>query len=298
RRGPARLLVQVDRQEITIAERLTLVLAAEIDEDFEIEMPRFGEKLEQFGIVDYRNPPARLTEKGKLLYRRSYVLEPFLSGNYTIPAMKILFRKKGDPDQKTYELETEEIPIQVKSLLAETVADLEIREIAGPVSLPPPRRGWIYGLLAGSAALVLAGIILWRRRRRRVAALATSRIPAHELAYRELEGLLAEHLVEQGRVKLFYYRLSDILRGYLENRFGLHAPERTTEEFLAELGSGETLHGDHQQLLAEYLQHCDLVKFAERQPTTQDIQRTFDACKRFIGETESAAALTAEPCAA
>ena len=39
----------------------------------------------------------------------------------------------------------------------------------------------------------------------------------------------------KGRIKEFYERISNILRHYIEHRFDLHAPERTTEEFLYEL---------------------------------------------------------------
>ena len=299
KRGPATLDVKVDRKEITIADQIALVLDAKIPEDFEVEMPRFGEKLEQFGIKDYRNPPARLVDDGKLLYRRTYVLEPFLSGEYTIPVMKVQFWKKGQPDSQKYELETEELTIQVKSLLPEKTAELEIRDISGPVSLPPPQRGWIYAVVIGGIAFVLVVVVIvvwWKRRR--IFEFVTPKIPAHELAYRELERLLAEKLLDEGQIKLFYYKLSDILRHYIENRFGLHAPERTSEEFLEELRSSDVLQTDHKQLLKEYMQHCDLVKFAEYQPESEDIQKTFDACKRFIVETESSEALAPETHAA
>jgi hypothetical protein len=77
------------------------------------------------------------------------------------------------------------------------------------------------------------------------------------------------------------------LRRYIENRFGIHAPGQTTEEFL----SWQSRHADsalerrHQLLLTQFLKHCDLVKFAELQPSEAEIQKTFDACKEFILET-------------
>jgi len=299
KRGLATLDVKVDRKEITIADQVNLVLQVNITEDFEVEMPKFGEKLEQFLIKDYRIPPPRLIEDGKLLLQRTYVLEPFLSGEYTIPAMKIQFWKKDEADGPKYELETEALAIQVKSLLPETTAELEIRDIAAPVSLPPPSRVRIYAIAGGGIALLLFAVLfmLWWKRRR-VDAFVIPKIPAHELAYRELEKLLAEKLLDQEQVKGFYYKLTDILRHYIENRFGLHAPERTSEEFLDELQISNILQAEHKQLLKDYMQHCDLVKFAEHQPATEDIQKTFDACKRFIVETESAEALVPETRAA
>jgi hypothetical protein len=111
--------------------------------------------------------------------------------------------------------------------------------------------------------------------------------PAHELAYERLRALVKEDLIGAGRIKEFYERISDILRHYIEHRFSLRAPERTTEEFLAELANAEVLPATEKQRLGEFLQHCDLVKFAKHNPTTQQIQETFDLVKDFIEKTKS-----------
>ena len=111
---------------------------------------------------------------------------------------------------------------------------------------------------------------------------------AHEIAYAALEELLAENLVAKGEMKTFYLRLSNILRHYIENRFDLSAPEQTTEEFLDDLRTRDALIPLHKELLKKFLQHCDMVKFARHQPTNEEIQQIFDACKQFIAETETA----------
>jgi hypothetical protein len=67
----------------------------------------------------------------------------------------------------------------------------------------------------------------------------------------------------------------------------LRAPERTTEEFLAELQTTDILAPTEKQTLEEFLTHCDLVKFAKYDPTKDQIQRTFDLVKIFIEKTRS-----------
>jgi hypothetical protein len=288
-RGPVTLELAVDRDEVTVADRVELVLRVESPEDYEVRMPSFGEKLEQFGIVDYSVSQPRLVKGGRVVAERSYTLEPFLSGEYVIPPMKVSFWKEPDEEPGAHEIETEEVSITVKSLLPEQAAELDIRGLAGPVELPSPSRWW---LPAGAAAALLAAAaaVVVRKVAGAGKAAPVPRIPAHELAFRQLEELLAEDPLARGEVKLFYTRVSDILRHYIENRFGLHAPERTTEEFLRELRTGNALGAGHSTLLERFLEHCDLVKFAEHQPDTSDIQRTFDACKQFITETESSEA--------
>ncbi len=287
-RGPATVRLKIDHKEITIADRIQLVLQAVVDEDYEVELPKFGDKLEQFGIVDYRSRPPVLADDGRVSTEKTYVLEPFLSGDYKIPPMKIAFWKRAEKEPKRHEIETEELTVQVKSLLPEKAAELKIKDIAGPVELPRPKRAWGYVTAVGAVTLLAVVAVLWAwRRHRKGGAPVAPRIPAHELAYRELERVIAENLIDSGQVKMFYVRVSDVLRHYIENRFGLHAPERTTEEFLSELQMSDTLTPEHNRLLTAFLNHCDLVKFAELQPDTGQIQKTFDACRQFIMETQS-----------
>ena len=111
--------------------------------------------------------------------------------------------------------------------------------------------------------------------------------PAHEVAYARLQALIAEDLVGAGRIKEFYQRINAILRHYIEDRFHLRAPERTTEEFLAELRETNHLNEQHKASLGQFLEHCDLVKFAKHQPGEAEIQRTFDLVKQFIETTHS-----------
>jgi hypothetical protein len=284
-RGPVTASLKVDRDDITIADRITLIIEATATEDYEVQLPSFGEKLQEFGIVDYETAQPRLVEGGRIRTARSYVLEPFLSGEYAIPPMKIIFWKKGEEER--HEFETEELAIKVKSLLPEKYGELKIKDIAGPVELPRSARPWLYAV--GAACIVLiagAGALTFYLRRRRRVRKGLERMSAHERAYLELERLLSEELIEKGRVKLFYFRLTDILRHYIENRFGLHAPEQTTEEFLSDLRKDGVLASGHRQLLEEFLRHSDLVKFAEHQPAAAEVQKTFDTCKEFVFSTK------------
>jgi hypothetical protein len=289
KRGPVSLKLKVSHEEITIADLIRLALEVRANEEFEVEFPEFGEQLEQFGIVDYRAPSPQLLEDGVVLFRQSYELEPFLSGDYRIPPMQVRFWKKGEEEGEKHEIESEELTVRVKSLLPEKMAELTIREIVPPVELPAQQRIWLYGAIGGGVLLAIGAAALLTLRRRRTTAEVFLKRPAHELAYEALATLLADNLLEKGEVKAFYLRLSLVLRYYIESRFGLRAPERTTEEFLGDLRITDVLIPTHKTLLEAFLSHCDLVKFAEHQPANDEIQGAFDACKRFIVETEASA---------
>ena len=80
--------------------------------------------------------------------------------------------------------------------------------------------------------------------------------------------------------------VSDTVRLYLEERFTLRAPERTTEEFLIELRASPHLTVDQKQSLGSFLESCDLVKFARFEPTETILRQLHDAALRLVDETQ------------
>ena len=285
-RGPLTVHVLVDKAKINIAQTLTLQLEAAIETDYELKMPTVEKVLENFGIVDWDNLGDKLDENNNVVKRYRYRLEPFVSGTYPIPAFTFEFYDVNSPEDKKYELTTEPIDIEVTSLLGEQRAELKIADIEGVVEMPSKASYWWVWILC--IIVITAGVVTWLfLRRKRTKEIIRIFKPAHEIAYNRLRALVERKLVEAGKIKEFYEQISDILRHYIEHRFNLHAPERTTEEFLAELPTTKVLSGTDQERLAELLTHCDLVKFAKYSPTTEQIQKTFDLVKDFIETTKS-----------
>ena len=60
----------------------------------------------------------------------------------------------------------------------------------------------------------------------------------------------------------FSIQVSDILRQYVSAQYHLHATEQTSPEFLADAAKSPHFTGADKQLLADFLEHCDLIKFA------------------------------------
>jgi hypothetical protein len=285
-RGPLTVHVRADKSTMTIAETVLLELEAAIEPGYELQMPRVDKVLESFGMIDWDNLGDKLDENGNVVSTYQYRLEPFLSGTYPIPAFTFEFHDVNNPEEKKYELTTEPIDIEVTSLLDDQRAELKIEDIEDVVEIPKVPSFWWAWALGAIAAAAAAGTWLWLRRRR-VKELVRIFKPAHELAYERLRMLVGEDLVGTGRIKEFYERISDILRHYIEHRFSLRAPERTTEEFLYELANTNVLPESDKENLAQFLQHCDLVKFARHEPTAEQIQETFDLVKAFIEKTKS-----------
>ncbi|MDA1313048.1 MAG: LPXTG cell wall anchor domain-containing protein [Acidobacteria bacterium] len=270
--------LRLSATEITASDRIVLELEATAPEGEPVVFPEFADnKLGEFQIAASRRSAPRLVDQGRVQVTQTYELEPFLPGDYPIPPIEI----KHAADALT----TEQIAAKVNSVLPADVPDPDIKDIAPPIDLPgtPP---WVYALIAaGVLALAAAAYYFWRRRRKEAEA-AIPVIPPHELAFEDLAKLLAEDLIAKGQIKLFYLRLSNILRRYIEGRFGLHAPESTTEEFLEDLRAGTDFSSEQKSLLRRFLLHCDLVKFAKHQPGQDEVDLAVGSCRTFIDETK------------
>ncbi|MBI3868294.1 MAG: hypothetical protein HY299_07155 [Verrucomicrobia bacterium] len=147
---------------------------------------------------------------------------------------------------------------------------------------------WAAGLLS---AMAMAALWSWLRRHRVERPVPAIVIPPHVRARQRLEQALS--LISDPR--LFCIAVSDATRLYLEERFDLHAPERTTEEFLQELRRTHHLNSDQKLTLGEFLEQCDLVKFARFEPTETELRSLHRIAERLIDETAPALAEIASP---
>ena len=156
-----------------------------------------------------------------------------------------------------------------------------LRDIKPPVEISNP---WMYLLCAIGAMLLaaLAFLAWWYFRKRRLEPPPIPVVPPHIRARQKLEQALV--LLHQPRE--FCIAVSDTIRWYLEERFDFRAPERTTEEFLSELKKTDLLTRDQKERLGEFLQRCDLVKFARYEPGEPELRDLHAAAARLVEETE------------
>ena len=156
----------------------------------------------------------------------------------------------------------------------------DLRGLKPPVEIPGGWE-WLYWTLAAVALLGFA-LWLWRRSRRPVPPPQVPIVPPHVRARQRL----AEALLQLSDPNRFCTAVSLALRIYLEERFQLRAPERTTDEFLIELQASPVLSPAQKQSLHHFLASCDLVKFARFEPTETALRDLHDAALRLVDETQ------------
>lgn len=296
-RDVVRLEVTASRDSITIAEELDLLVTMEADAGIEIRLPEYGATPTGLEIRDVEEFTRETLSEERLRRRVRYALDALVSGTYVIPSLTGHYRDwrglVGDEprnnDQPWVELTVEPIEITVTSLLEGAFDPQAFRDVK-PVLAVPVDRDWrtlsLWGG-GGLAALVLLGLLMRMAVRRVMAPKRVRAIPPHEWALGELRALAAAQLIESGEVKTFYYRLNEIARTYIELRFGLMAPERTTEEFLREMQASRRLPEGYRAALTAFLKQCDMVKYACYQPGTGEIEAVFNTARDFIEATRA-----------
>jgi Domain of unknown function (DUF4381) len=160
----------------------------------------------------------------------------------------------------------------------------EFHDITGPVDyflLQP----WMI-FCAVASLLLLSGLTIWaiKRWRNRPVAVKTPRQRALDLLAR------IETEIDKLTPYQFSIRVSDILRRYVTEQYQLPVTRQTSVEFLNALAGTTTFSADEQSLLGDFLNRCDLIKFARYDATREDSRLLLDEAERFAkgGVLESA----------
>ena len=155
----------------------------------------------------------------------------------------------------------------------------DIRDIHGVISIPYE---WLWAAyLLGAIVLAAAIYAAWRWFRSR--AKVKAKLP-YEIALEKLEA--ARSLITTATVREYAFTVSEIIRVYIEQRFGERAARRTTEEFLSDLVKqpGTPL-AQHSSALEDFLNHCDLIKFAKWGASERELESMQESARAFILDT-------------
>ena len=213
-----------------------------------------------------------------------------MSGKQRIPQLRIEFidQREGQVSDggvaEVKELLTEAVTLEIASVLPEGQSLAELRPARPKLPLeigPGPLAR--YGPWVALGLLVLAlGVWLPILRRR---AEARIRITAFDAALERLRVLEASGLPDPEAADDWYVELSQIVRRYLEDRYGVRAPELTTEEFLREAQRSHTLEDRHRGLVSSFLERCDRVKFAAHHPEREESKEVISVARKFLEDT-------------
>jgi hypothetical protein len=292
KQGPAVLSIEGDkmvdgRVEVRLSSFVSVILSVEGPATLEVEPEKGAVTQSKFWQVRNAGDPETVgLPDNRIRWQRTYTVEPMNKGDLPLQVAPLRYRPqagKGDWQSVSWKETTVHVTTTVPR------ADpSEARDITGPEQIPEANSPWIPVLRWSGVALVALALVLGALELRRRLAPRTPELPPHEWAVRELARLEGMGLPSHGQAERFHTLASDTIRRYLELRFHLRAPRQTTAEFLDAMRQSPQLEANQRVLLREFLERCDLAKFARAEYSVEECRATADMARTFVEQTKPA----------
>lgn len=276
--------LRADSTQIQIGDHLNIRLTVKHPNNLVVPLPVVADTLGNLELVSVSKIDTS-TEADKKILSQLYTVSAYDSGEYHAGPVKVYFKNStGELDSVL----SNDIPVLVNTLDVDTTKPF--KAIKAPLDVPYSWREFIYYIIGGVLLLIaiVAGILLYKKYKKQkpvVVERPKPKDPAHIWARKELKKLEEEKLWQGDQVKLYYSRLTDILRLYLEYRYNWFALESTTEEIQNEIANYNLKEKAKENLLS-ILRAADLVKFAKMIPMPDANIRAMESAYKFIDFTE------------
>ena len=225
-------------------------------------------------------------EGRKVTISKEYTLAGFDEGDYRMGRFPVLYLDKNVTDTLWSK---DSLHIVINTLAVDTLTQT-IHDIKPPLSAPV-RFGelgsYLLWSLLAAAALALLAVFLYRKYRGRLRTdrKGASAEPPHVTAIKQLEKLHDQKLWQSGKQKLYYTRITDILREYIGERYRIKAPDLTSREILDRMAEND-LPERSMKRLREILLTADYVKFAKHIPAAEENENAYTDAYYFVEETK------------
>jgi hypothetical protein len=232
------------------------------DQRFELVQPK---ELEQFEMLEQSRQ--RQDGQGGSVTTFTLKMSAFELGMLTLPQLTFDLTAPGVSQSVAVPgMQVEVLPVLPKDADEQGASLFDFQ--------PPaevPIRSWrLLYILAGvlAAGLLAWGLVKWLRRPRPQVVAVKPLAPLDVRTRKALDELKREDLPAKGHVKDFYFRLSEIIRGYLGERYSFEALECTSPELIASLRKLRTP-GLPEEPLMRFISESDMVKYAKAEASPE-----------------------------
>jgi hypothetical protein len=291
--GEPRVTAKITPDSIAIGDRFNLDVTVTQDVMQVVQFPEFKDKklADIIEIVNESKVDTLKKEGRNITISKRYTLTTFEDGYFGIGRFPVLYVDKNIVDTLW---SVDSLSLKVGTFQIDTLKQT-IRDIKKP--MPAPLKvGEVsgYALIGLAVLLAIAALVWWiisRRRNLTILGKPKPVEPPHVAAIRELEALHNQKLWQNNKHKAYYTRLTDILREYLQGRYGIRAMEMTSEE-IATAMQGIEIQEQRYADLREILRTADFVKFAKYAPDADSNETAYSKAYYFVEETKQTDAET------
>ena len=276
---------KIDSIEILIGEQTDLALSVTADKGAKVKLPVY--KPNQYitpgvEVLDNSVADTSQLDNGLVKISRKYTLTSFDENLYYLPPMKVVV------DGKTYK--SKSLALKVLTVPVDTLHPEKFYPPKGVQDNPFLWSEWepTFWLSVLFVIMCVLTYYLWTRLKENKPVIARVRlvkkIPPHQRALKEIEGIREKKMSMQEDQKAYYTMLTDVLRKYIRERFGFNALEMTSSEIIARLQQD----GDKKMIdeLKELFTTADLVKFAKYSTLINENDANLVNAVEFINTTK------------
>lgn len=272
---------KIDSSSIFIGEQTKIHIELSQEKSKTVQMPIFDKAIMPgIELLSASKPDTTELDNNRIRIDMSYLVTSFDSGLYYIPPFKYAL------DKDTFQ--SNSIGLKVLTIRVDTVSKkfYPIKTVLKPEFFLADYYFLIMSVLI-LLFLIAMGIYIYLRRKNNKPFFVRKEpeLPPHVKAMTELEHIKQEKLWQQGREKDYHTRLTDVLRTYLHDRFGMNALEMTSGEILDVLYSVPEAQSVYVQL-KQVMELSDFVKFAKFQPVPEENERSMMSALLFINTTK------------
>lgn len=276
---------KLDTNKILIGDQIKLYLKAQANTGTKIKFPTLFDTIrEKVEIVNQTKIDTSYSpDKARYELLKTITITSFDSGYYAIPPFDFYV-----DEDSINPISTSAILLTVQTLNVDTTK--AFRDIKGPLNAPITFDEILPYLIAAVAILFLiVGIIIYLKKRKKniPAPIAAPKvvIPPHIEALENLRKLKDEKLWQNGFEKEYHIQLSDIIRTYIEKRFGVTALEQTTDEIIRHSRTIDSIDESLRNKLKHILVLSDMVKFAKELPLPNENELSMNYAFEFVQGT-------------
>ena len=282
-----------ERDSVLIADQLLYGFRLDgVTEGTRFVLPQLPEK-QDYRLM-YLSPwtmdTLKVTKQGKgqprlLDLKGSVLITSFEEGLYELPQIAVgRLTSDGVLDTLVFDpmrLEVKTMPVDTATFVPHDIKGQMRYPVTFAEILP-----WL-GLFWISSMLIILVVCLIIMHRRKSDPAFIRKDPAHIVALRKLDQYRGSKMWAPEKQKGFYSGVTDTLREYISERYGIGAMEMTTAEIFDEMGSKDV----PKELLNEtkdLFDRADFVKFAKYVASDEDNASTLPVAVRFVTETYQA----------
>ncbi len=245
---------------------------------------------EDAGMSDYdlisAKPLDTLVSGNALTLTKELIISIYDAGDAYFPSVEIPYTIPNDTTR--YAVRSDSLLLRIQGIEVDTTQ--AIKPITDVLEVEVRNDLW-WKILVAIHILFIIGFLIWfffiRKETGPVTKAPAPVLPITDRYLNRLIALEQQKLWQQEKRKEYYSALTDILRQYLEERFGFTAMERTSDEILMQIEHHPETR--EQAVSIRYvLDMADMAKFAKSQPLPDENIRAMELVKQFVSVTRPA----------